>query len=58
MKINFIVALVFAIISFGLLITAIVFNVLENMNASAYFGMGSSLAAFLSCLYGLQSWKE
>ncbi|MBQ1545990.1 MAG: hypothetical protein IIZ59_00475 [Clostridia bacterium] len=58
MKINFIVAIVFVVISFALLITAIVFNVLENTDASAYFGMGSSLAAFLSCLYGLQSWKE
>jgi len=57
MKMNFIFALVLAIISFGLIITAIVFNILDKNEICMYFGMGASGAAFISVLFGINSWK-
>ena len=58
MKKNYIIALVLLIICFGLTITAIVFNVKENVEMCTYIAMGASGAAFFSCLFGLNSWKE
>lgn len=58
MKKNFIISLVLLIICFGLTITAIVFNIKEDTVFSTYFGMGATGVAFLSCLFGLNSWKE
>ena len=58
MKKNYITAIAFLAICFGLLITAIIFNIKENEMISTYFAMGASGAAFLSCLFGLNSWQE
>lgn len=58
MKKNYIIAIAFLVIAFGLTITAIVFNVLEEDAISTYFGMAASGAGFLSCLCGLNSWTE
>lgn len=58
MKKNYIISCVLLAVCFGLTITAIVFNILENDTVSTYFGMGASGAGFLSCLFGLSSWQE
>ena len=58
MKKNFIFAVVLAVISLGLIITAIVFNVLDKKELCMYFGMGASGTAFISVLFGINSWKE
>ncbi len=58
MKKNFIISLVLLVICFGLTVTAIVFNVLEDVTKTTYIAMAASGVAFLSCLFGLGSWKE
>ena len=58
MKKNYIIALVLLAVCFGLTITSIVLTVRENVEMTTYFAMGASGAAFLSCLFGLGSWKE
>lgn len=58
MKRNFIISVILVVIAFGLLVSAIVFNVLENETVCMILGMGSSAVAFVSVLLGLNSWKE
>ncbi len=58
MKKNYIISLVLLVICFGLTITAIVFNVREDVEMTTYIAMGASGVAFMSCLFGLGSWKE
>lgn len=58
MKKNFIISVICVIICFVLLVGAIVLNVLEMDEYSAYCGMASSVVAFISVLFGLNSWKE
>ena len=58
MKKNFIIALVLVILCFALTITAIVFNITMEAKYTMYVAMGASVAGFLSCLFGLNSWKE
>lgn len=58
MKKNYIIAIVLLAICFGLLITSMVFTVMENNNMSTYFAMGATGAGFFSCLFGINSWRE
>ncbi len=58
MKKNFIISVVLAAISFGILIASIVFCILEKETICMYLGMGSTAAAFISVLFGLGSWKD
>lgn len=58
MKRNFIISTVLAVVSFGLLAAALVFEVLQDQTVCTFLGMGSSAAAFVSVIFGLNSWKE
>ena len=58
MKKNYILALVLLAICFGLTITALVFTVLDKSDLCTYTAMGATGTAFMSCLFGLNSWKE
>ena len=58
MKKNYLIAVAMLAVCFALLITAIVFTILEKETLSTYFGMASCGTAFLSSLFGLNSWKE
>lgn len=58
MKKNFIISVICVVICFILLIGAIVFNALDEVKYSTYLGMASSAVAFISILFGLNSWKE
>ena len=58
MKRNFIISVVLLAVCFGLVITALVFTIMENSDMCAYFGLGATAAAFMSCLFGLGSWQE
>ena len=58
MKKNFIIAVVLAFISFGLLAASMIVSIFEKENLCTYLAMGSSGVAFISVLFGLGSWKE
>lgn len=58
MKRNFVISVVLAAICFVLLIGAIVLNVLEEHTFCVYAGMAASGVAFVSVIFGLNSWKE
>ena len=58
MKTNYIIAVVLLLACLGLTITAIVFSIQEKTETTTYFAMGAAGAGFLSCLFGLNSWKE
>lgn len=58
MKRNFIISVICVIICFLLLVAAIVLNILDEGQLCMYAGMASSAVAFISVLFGLNSWKE
>lgn len=58
MKKNYILAVVLLAVCFGLTITAIVLGVLDKSDLCTYTAMAATGAAFMSCLFGLNSWKE
>lgn len=58
MKRNFIISVIFVVLCFILLVGAIVLNILEKEQLCMYAGMASSAVAFISVLFGLNSWKE
>lgn len=58
MKENFIIAVVCAVASFGLMIASIILCAMSKSSLCMHIGMGSCVAGFISCLFGLNSWKE
>lgn len=58
MKRNLIVSIICVIICFLLLIGAIVLNIMEQEEYSAYAAMGSTAVAFISVMFGINSWKD
>lgn len=58
MKRNFVISVICVVLCFLLLIGAIVLNILEEEKYCMYAGMASSAVAFISVLFGLNSWKE
>lgn len=58
MKRNFVISVIFMIFCFILLAGAVVLDVLDKPNLCMYAGMASSGMAFISILFGLNSWKE
>ncbi|MBQ5566013.1 MAG: hypothetical protein IIT42_04125 [Clostridia bacterium] len=58
MKKNFIISVVCLILCFLLIVTAIIFNIKEMEEYCMYAGMASTVIAFISVLFGLNSWSE
>ena len=58
MKKCFVIAVIFAVICFLLLGGGIVMNIMEELKLCVILGMSATGAAFLSILFGLNSWKD
>lgn len=58
MKRNFVISVICVILCFILLVAAIVLNIMELGELCMYAGMASSAVAFISVLFGLNSWKD